>query len=146
MRFSVAGETSADLETTWRWWTDYGDVGTEERLDHGMGRSVRRVVERTGNRYVLEERLPLPGGRTAKLGRHEVEVRPEERVVVERAEKPVPVETRWVFRATPTGGTRVEREMEFHGPAGRLLPAWPSRTLAQRDLETHLRELDGRRK
>lgn len=146
MRFSVAGETKADLETAWRWWTDYGHPGEEEKLDHGIGRSVRRVVERTGNRVVLEERLPLPGGRSAALGRHEIELRPDEHVVVERADKPIPVETRWVFRSTPSGGTRVEREMSFEGGLGRLVPQWPSRTLAQRDLDTHLRELDAERR
>lgn len=145
MRFTVAGETRADLETTWRWWTDYGEAGAEETLDHGMGKSLRRVVERSGDRYVLEERLPLPGGRSAALGRHVVDVRPAERVVVERADGPVPVETRWTFRSTPTGGTRVEREMRFEGPAGRLIPSWPSKALAERDLRTHLRELDARR-
>lgn len=138
MSIRASIETSVPVARAWAWWTDFGPVGGEEWIDHGTGKTLRRVVSRSGSRFVLEERLPLLGAASIPVLRHEVMVDDSARAMVETG----PTYTsRWAFEETPSGGTRIVREM-FPSGIGRLAPGGLSARLLERDLRAHVRAME----
>lgn len=138
MAATVSVESRVPLAQAWAWWTDFGAVGSESVLDHGMGRTRRTVKARWGNRIVLEERPDVPGGRHLPPFRHSVDLDTEARLFVETA---ATYEARWTFEATPSGGTRITRALRPKG-VGRLAPDLLSRKAMERDLRTHVAEME----
>lgn len=136
--YVVSVETRVPLERAWSWWTDFGPVGAESVEDHGMGKSLRVVRERAGNRIVLEERLLLPGRPLAF--RHTVEVDAAARCLLEEAPT---YRSTWRFEALPgaEAGTRITREVEPRG-VGKLAVDALMRRIAERDLRTHVRTME----
>jgi hypothetical protein len=132
MRVEVSALVKDAPERVFAWWTDYGAVGHEETVDHGMGRSRRRVVGREGDVVTLEERVL-----GLKVATHTVELHPARLAFRERAEA---FEAWWSFEPAPEG-TRVRREVEVKGP-GRFAPVAIVRAFNQRDVEHHAREYD----
>lgn len=147
MRFEVSAETDAPLEEVWRWWIDYGHVGDEHRVHHGLGMpGKRRVLEAEGSRVVLAESLPLPFVGGLELSRREVRIDHDEHRLHERTLEGAPFEAIWRFESTAVNGTRVHREVVAeHGP-GKFAPAAVARPLVQRDLEHHVREFEKERR
>lgn len=144
MRVDVAVDAAVPPEAAWRWWTDFGKSGEVQTIDHGLGKTRRRVVEQTGDRVVLEEEMPLPQRRGLRLLRHEIRLG-EGRTFVERAEKPAPFEARWRFEENGRGGTRIVREMEVRsrpldlfGGVGEAV----ARRMVERDIKAHVREME----
>ena len=138
MSFEASVETRVPVAQAWAWWTDFGPVGSQETLDHGTGKTLRVVKERVGDRVVMEERIPLPGGRSLPAMRHEVVLREAERSFVETGPT---YESRWRFEATPQGGTRIVRVM-FPKGLGRLAPDGISRMVMERDLKAHVAAME----
>lgn len=102
-----------------------------------MGKTLRIVRERTGNRLVLEERLPLPG-RPLVL-RHTVEVDAAARRLLEEAPT---YRSTWRFEAAAGGsGTRITREVTPTG-VGKLAADVLMKRIAERDLRTHVRAME----
>lgn len=144
MRVSVAVETRVPLDDAWRWWTDFGTVGSEQTLDHGIGKSRRKVVSRDDRRLVLEEDMPLFGGRSVKLYKHTVEFEEGHRFL-ERGEGFPRYDSHWRFEETTAGGTRIVREMTIDNGALNLtgkLGERVARDLMERDLRTHVRHME----
>lgn len=144
MRVSVTAESSVPVETAWRWWTDFGEPGEEMMLDHGIGKSRRRIVTRDDTRVVMDDELPLPGGRGMRMYRREVTFEDGMRFT-ERSEGNPPYEGTWRFESTPNGGTRIVREVDvksgivdFTGKVGERV----TRELIERDLRHHIKEME----
>lgn len=138
MSIRASVETSLPVARVWAWWTDFGVVGGEEWVDHGTGKTLRRVVSRNGSRYVLEERVPLVGVASVPVLRHEVLVDDSARAFVETA----PTYTsRWAFEETASGGTRIVREM-FPSGLGKLAPDGLSKRFMERDLRAHVAAME----
>lgn len=134
----VSAETSVPLAQAWAWWTDYGEVGVETLVEHGLGRSLRVVKTRVGRRVVLEERAAAFGGRLLPPVRHSVDVDDAARVLHETS---VTFEARWSFEPTPEGGTRVTRAFTPRG-LGRISPGGLTRRALDKDLRTHVRQME----
>lgn len=118
------------VEDVWAWWTDYGAVGSEERITHGLGiPSRRRVVSREGEIVVLRE--SVLGISTLE---HRIELHPAQRAFREEAKA---FTAWWRFERSPEG-TRVRREVETRGWAPRGPAVWAAR----RDLEHHARQCE----
>lgn len=138
MAVSVSVESAVPIERAWAWWTDFGAVGSESVVDHGMGRTLRAVKARWGNRIVMEERPDVPGGRHLPPFRHSVDLDPEARLFVETA---ATYEARWTFQPTAAGGTRITRTLRQKG-VGHLTPDYLSRKVMERDLKVHVAEME----
>lgn len=144
MRIVASVLAPAPPDEVWAWWTDYGDVGTREHIDHGLGATTREVVEKSGNRYVFRERLL---GGVGKL-EHDAIVLDAERRVEEHYLGGVGVPYSATWRFEPEEGGRVTRitrviDAEVPGPGFLGELAAPAARLAiERDLATHVREFE----
>lgn len=141
MLLETAAYVPGSPDQVWAWWTDYGRAGTSQKVRHGVGTSERHVVSAGADRVVLEESLPLPLGRRAKLVRHELRLFAQERRILECANDHA-FESTWRFE--PDGaGTRVSRSVKVRGRFahwGAPVLAPVARALVQRDLNAHARQ------
>lgn len=144
MRVTVTAETTVPLDDAWRWWTDFGEPGEEMMLDHGIGKSRRRIVTRDDKRIVMDDELPLPGGRGMRMYRREVTFEEGMRLT-ERGDGNPPYESTWRFESTPSGGTRIVRDVDvrsgvvdFTGKLGERV----TREFLERDLRHHVKEME----
>ena len=132
MRYEVSAVVPGRPEDVYAWWTDYGPVGSEQRVTHGIGWSDRTVESRDGDRIVLRESV---------LGitvlRHTVELHPAQLALKESADAFV---SWWSFEAVPSGGTRIRRQVEVLGRGARLAPRSLTAWSAQKDLDHHAGE------
>lgn len=149
MRIETETVAHAPVGDVWRWWTDYGPAGTQTDVSHGGVKSRRRIVENSGTRVVLEEAMPLPGGKDVRLLRHEVDIREGERRLLERAEAPLPMEAEWTFEPTADGARTVIRRVTHvrSRVADALTPVSETamRKLIERDIASHVREFEAER-
>ena len=134
----VSVESSVPVAQAWAWWTDFGPVGVETVVDHGLGRTRRTVKARIGDRVVIEERPDLPGGSRLPPFRHSVNVDEAAHILVETAPT---FEAVWTFEPTAAGGTRITRRLTQRG-IGRLAPEILSRPAIERDLRAHVKQME----
>lgn len=136
MPIVVSVETHVPPDAAWAWWTDYGPVGSETLVDHGIAKTWRTIREREGDRIVMVERLAIPG--RPKALRRTVEVDDAHRRLVETSPS---FRATWTFEPTVDGGTRITRSLELTG-VGRFSPPPLSRWAMARDLRTHVQAME----
>lgn len=130
MRHEVSATIRDAPERVWAWWTDYGPVGHEETVRHGIGTSRRRVVSKEGDVVVLRESFL-----GATLLEHRIELHPARRAFRETSRR---FDAWWSFEPAPEG-TLVRRDIEIRA---RFAPLGLARWAARRDLEYHAREYE----
>lgn len=135
----VSGLVRAPLEAVWAWWTDFGQPGDSDVVDHGAAKSRRFVTSRDGQWLTLEERTTWGAGRGILTVRHRVRVVPDRHEIDEEVLFPARSASTWRF--TPdAGGTRITRVMPRTFALEKLVPTFLQRDTAQKDLDAHVRQ------
>lgn len=132
MRYEVSAVVPGRPEDVFAWWTDYGAVGSRERIGHGVGWSDRTIESREGDRVVMRESIL-----GVTVMRHAVDLHRDRLALKETADA---FTAWWSFEAVPGGGTRIRRQVEVHGRGAKLAPRGLTVWSAQKDLDHHARD------